>query len=80
LRRLTSRDLRVLLQRAGLVVDHVDFRAQLFAGLMVRTPRRVARLAGEARMVRFGLLDWRLFRRLPNAATMVAVARRPSSG
>jgi SAM-dependent methyltransferase len=80
LRRLTSRDLRVLLQRAGLVVDRVDFRAQLFAALMVRTPRRIARLVGDAGMVRFGLLDWRLFRRLPNAATMVVVAQRPSAG
>jgi SAM-dependent methyltransferase len=80
LRRLTSRDLRVLLQRAGLIVERVDFRAQLFAALMVRTPRRIARLVGDAAMVRFGLLDWRLLRRLPNGATMVMVARKPSAG
>jgi len=77
LRRLTSRDLRVLLQRAGLSVERVDFRGQLFAALMVRAPNRVARLVGQVNLVRFGLLDWRLLRRLPNAATMVAVARRP---
>jgi SAM-dependent methyltransferase len=80
LRRLTSRDLRVLLQRAGLVVDRVDFRAQLFAALMARTPGRVARAVGSRAMVRLGLLDWWLFRRWPNAATMLVVAQRPGGG
>jgi SAM-dependent methyltransferase len=78
LRRLTSRDLRVLLQRAGLVVDRVDFRGQLFAALMIRLPGRLKRLLGARGLTSFGLLDWRLFRRLPNGATMVAVARRPA--
>jgi SAM-dependent methyltransferase len=77
LRRLTSRDLRVLLQRSGMTVERVDFRAQLFAALMVRIPRRITRAVGTAVIARFGLLDWRLFRKMPNAATMVAVARRP---
>lgn len=76
LRRLTSRDLRVLLQRAGLVVDRVDFRGHFFAALMIRLPGRVARLLGKRGVTRFGLLDWWLFRRLPNGATMLAVARR----
>ena len=78
LRRLTSRDLRVLLQRAGLVVDRVDFRGQLFAALMIRLPGRLKRLLGARGLTSFGLLDWRLFRRLPNGATMLAVARRPA--
>jgi SAM-dependent methyltransferase len=77
LRRLTSRDLRVLLSRAGLTVQRVDFRAHLFSALMVRLPRRVSRLIGARMTIVLGLLDWRLFKRLPNAATMVVVARRP---
>ena len=77
LRRLTSRDLRVLLQRAGLVVDRMDFRAQLFAALMIRVPGRAARVLGRRGMVELGLLDWRLFRRLPNGATVIVVAQRP---
>ena len=32
------------------------------------------------RMVAFGLLDWRLFRRLPNGATKVVSAHRPPDG
>jgi SAM-dependent methyltransferase len=77
LRRLTSRDMRVLLGRAGLQVQRIDFRAHLFSALMVRIPRRVARVIGPRATTAFGLLDWRLFKRLPNAATMVVVARRP---
>jgi SAM-dependent methyltransferase len=42
LRRLTSRDLRVLLARAGVSVDRVDFRAHLFTMVMARLPARVA--------------------------------------
>jgi SAM-dependent methyltransferase len=80
LRRLTSRDLRVLLGRAGLVVDRIDFRAQLFAALMIRVPGRVARLMGRRGMIALGLLDWRLFRRLPNGATMLVTAHRPADG
>ena len=80
LRRLTSRDLRVLLQRAGLVVDRIDYRAQLFAALMVRVPERVAHVAGTRFVVRLGLMDWWLFRRWPNGATMLVVAHRPHGG
>lgn len=80
LRRLTSRDLRVLLARAGLVVDRIDYRAQLFAALMIRIPGPVVRLMGRRGMVAFGLLDWRLFRRLPNGATMLVSAHRPPDG
>lgn len=76
LRRLTSRDLRVLLARAGLVVDRVEFRAHLFTTLMARLPNRIARQV-RAAAVAVALLDWRLMRRLPNGATMVATAHRP---
>jgi SAM-dependent methyltransferase len=77
LRRLTSRDIRVLLSRAGLTVQRIDFRAHLFSALMVRLPRRLTRMIGARMTTAFGLLDWRLFKRLPNAATMVVLARRP---
>lgn len=79
LRRLTSRDLRVLLARAGVVVDRVDFRAQLFTTLMARLPQRIEpRVRPVA--VAVALLDWRLMRRLPNGATMLVVAHRPGGG
>jgi SAM-dependent methyltransferase len=77
LRRLTSRDLRVLLSRAGLEVERVDFRAQLFTPMMAWAPGRVSRRLGPDLMTKIGLLDWMLLRRLPTGATMVAVAQRP---
>jgi SAM-dependent methyltransferase len=79
LRRLASRDLRVLLARAGLVVDRVDFRAHLFTTLMARLPHRIARRVRPA-AVAVALLDWRLMRRLPNGATMLVIAHRPAEG
>jgi SAM-dependent methyltransferase len=77
LRRLTSRDVRVLLARSGLIVDRIDFRAQFFATIIARLPGRVARRLSLRAKVKLALLDWRLFRRLPNGATMVVVAHRP---
>ena len=77
LRRLTSRDLRVLIARAGLTVDRIDFRAQFFTTVMAGLPKRVARRLSLRAKVNLALLDWRLFRRLPNGATMVVVAHRP---
>jgi SAM-dependent methyltransferase len=77
LRRLTSRDVRVLLARSGVIVDRIDFRAQFFTTVMARLPHRVARRLSLRAKVKLALLDWRLFRRLPNGATMVVVAHRP---
>lgn len=76
LRRLTSRDVRVLLQRAGLAIERIDYRAHLFASLMMRTPGWLKRILGRRTVRWLALLDWRLLRRLPNGATMVVVARR----
>ncbi len=76
LRRLTSRDLRVLLSRAGLVVERIDFRAHLFTTLVARLPSRFGRRLPRA-AASVALLDWRLLRRLPNGATMLVVAHRP---
>ena len=77
LRRLTSRDLRVLLSRAGLVVERVDFRAHLFTPLVARLPNRIGGTLPRA-AASVALLDWRLLRRFPNGATMIAVAHRPA--
>jgi SAM-dependent methyltransferase len=79
LRRLTSRDLRVLLARAGVVVDRIDFRAHLFTTVVARLPPRVARRLSLRAKRELALLDWRVFRRLPNGATMVVVAHRPAT-
>jgi SAM-dependent methyltransferase len=78
-RRLTSRDLRVLLMRAGLVVDRIDYRAHLFTTVAMGLPGIVSRRIPPAWLVRLALLDWRLFRRLPNAATMLVTAHRPAA-
>lgn len=77
LRRLTSRDVRVLLARAGLTVERIDFRAHFFTTVMALLPRKVARRVSLRARARLALLDWRVFRRLPNGATMVVVAHRP---
>jgi SAM-dependent methyltransferase len=80
LRRLTSRDLRVLLSRAGLVVDRIDFRAQFFTTAIYRLPRRVARFLPRRAQIAIAMLDWRLLRRCPNGATMVVRGHRPPTG
>jgi hypothetical protein len=69
--------LRVLIARAGLTVDRIDFRAQFFTTVMAGLPKRVARRLSLRAKVNLALLGWRLFRRLPNGATMVVVAHRP---
>jgi hypothetical protein len=67
----------VLLARAGLTVERIDFRAHFFTTLMALLPQRVARRVGLRARTWLALLDWRVFRRLPNGATMVVVAHRP---
>jgi hypothetical protein len=44
---------------------------------MIRLPGPVAHVLGNRGMAWLGLLDWRMFRRLPNGATMLVVAHRP---
>jgi SAM-dependent methyltransferase len=76
LRRLRSGDLRVLPARAGLVVDRIDYWAQVFMPLAARAPRRLSRRLGSKVLVDLALLDWKLLRRFPNGATMLLVAHR----
>jgi SAM-dependent methyltransferase len=75
LRRLTSRDLRVLLGRAGIEVQRIDFRAHLFTTLVARLPPRVRRSLPRSTRMWIAMLDWHL-RRLPNGATMLVLGRR----
>lgn len=72
LRRLRSRDLDVLLSRAGMQVERTYFAAHAFTILM-----------GAVRGIRFsrfrkaiGMLDWWALRRMPNGATVVTIARK----
>jgi SAM-dependent methyltransferase len=75
LRRLQSRDLDILLRRAGLEVDHFAFRAHLFTTLVAHPwPRMLLPLRLQ---VTIAMLDWRLWRTRPNGATMLVVARKP---
>jgi SAM-dependent methyltransferase len=72
LRRLRARDLHTLLADAGLLVERVLYSGHLFTTLIGAIPGlRPRRLRAGV-----GMLDWRLFRRLPNGSTMVVVARK----
>ena len=70
LRRLESRDLAILLARAGMTVVRLSFRAHFFTTLV---GLRRAKLPLAVR-VRIAMLDWRLWRERRNGATMLAVA------
>jgi SAM-dependent methyltransferase len=74
LRRLRSRDLDRLLDQAGVEVQQALFRAHLFTTLMT-FPRVRRRVSLETR-IRIAMLDWKLFRRVPAAATMVLVGQK----
>lgn len=50
-------------------------RAHLFTTLAAIRP--LGRLAALEPRMRLAMLDWRLWRRRPNGATMIAVALRP---
>jgi SAM-dependent methyltransferase len=73
LRRLRARDLAALLTDAGLDVKRVLYSGHLFTTLMGALPGLRPRRLRAA----IGMLDWRLFRRLPNGSTMIVVARKP---
>lgn len=73
LRRLRTGPLTAALQQAGFTGVVYRFRAHLFSFLGVRLVRR--RHPGAAR--RLMMLDYALFRRLPNGASMLGAARKP---
>jgi len=73
LRRLRSREARELLRNAGLEVEALRWWGHLGTPLgdhFERLPLSFRR--------RLAMLDWRLFRRMPNGGAMVVVARRPA--
>jgi SAM-dependent methyltransferase len=75
LRRLRSEDLRELLVEAGMTVDHFSFRAHFFT-LLCAHPL-VKRILPLRWRVRLSMIDWRLWRKRRNGATMLVVARKP---
>jgi SAM-dependent methyltransferase len=77
LRRLTTREAEEACRQVGF--ESIDFalRSHLFSFLVTYSPlRRLPAAWGTALMN----LDYRLFRRLPNGASMIGIARKPSAG
>jgi SAM-dependent methyltransferase len=74
LRRLTSRAVSGLFESAGAKVDAIYHRSHFF------TPIAHLRVCVRLLPLRFramiALLDWHLFRRLPNGATMILLCRK----
>lgn len=74
LRRLTSTAMSNLFANAGADPDMIRFRAHLFTTLVeTGLGRKVLPIAARAKCA---LLDWHLFRLLPNGATMIALYRK----
>ncbi len=72
LRRLRSREIAEVLQRSGFEAPQFRFRSHLFSFLCTYAPpRRLLKTQRERLMT----LDYRLFRRLPNGASMLGAAR-----
>jgi ubiquinone/menaquinone biosynthesis C-methylase UbiE len=72
LRRLKSREIGELLQRNGFDDVQFRFRAHFFSFVCTYLPTRKLKWLRERLMT----LDYRLFRRFPNAASMVGSARK----
>jgi ubiquinone/menaquinone biosynthesis C-methylase UbiE len=77
LRRLNSQHLQLFFSEAGLRVICSRFRTHFFTTIAYRylRRRRLRRVAVEIAM-----LDWRLFRRLPNGASMLVIGEKPDDG
>lgn len=73
IRRLKTAELTPVLQEVGFHKVGYRFRAHLFSFIGTRWPWQRGRRYRERMMC----LDYGLFRRLPNAASMIGVARRP---
>jgi ubiquinone/menaquinone biosynthesis C-methylase UbiE len=74
LRRLTSHTMTELFARAGADLEVIRFRAHFFTELVMWLPL-IKRLP-MAQRAKIALLDWHLFRWLPNGATMIALYRK----
>ena len=80
LRRLTSNDVKTTFSECGLTIDQIRYRAHLFTRISYRSSQALNRRFNKNIAPKFfaemAFLDWRLFRLLPNGATMIGVARR----
>jgi ubiquinone/menaquinone biosynthesis C-methylase UbiE len=74
LRRLTSRAMSNLFANAGCDPVIIRFRSHLFTTLL--ETRGVKKLLPISARAKCALLDWHLFRLLPNGATMIALYRK----
>ena len=79
LRRLNDDHFRELASRHGLAITRIYHRAHFFTTLVSRYESKLAMLPRSVR-TQLALLDWHRFRRLPNGATMLALARKTDSG
>jgi len=73
LRRLKSREINELLQKYGFCDVRFRFRAHFFSFFCTYLPTQRLKWLRERLMT----LDYRLFRRFPNAASMIGSARKP---
>jgi SAM-dependent methyltransferase len=78
LRRLNDEDLLSLLQNAGIVVCSLRHRTHLFTTAVEWIKPLRLLPASVQRMI--ALLDWRLFKGLPNGASMLALGEKRRDG
>jgi SAM-dependent methyltransferase len=76
-RRLNDQHIRRLLSAANVQTDKIFHRTHLFTSLMEF--QRIARRVPMRLRKEIALLDWHLFKHLPNGATMLVVGRKPTS-
>ncbi len=74
LRRLNDKQLRLLFSKSGVDIHKIYHRAHLFITIMEGV--KPLKILPNGLRVWFALLDWHLFKHLPNGATMVAVGRK----
>lgn len=73
LRRLNDNHLKSLCAEAGINITKIYHRAHLFESISPKG-RIFKRMPSVA--IGFSMLDWHLFKHLPNGATMVAIGRK----
>jgi ubiquinone/menaquinone biosynthesis C-methylase UbiE len=77
IRRLTSAELNQIAEDAGLTLERIRFRAHLFTWPSYAAHHVLGQLLPFFGEVAY--LDWRLFRALPNGATMIGEWVKPKS-
>jgi hypothetical protein len=75
LRRLTSQIMTELFAGAGADLEIMRYRSHLFTALVMMGLPLMRRLT-MAQRAKITMLDWHLFRWLPNGATMIALYRK----